>query len=224
MDSELEINLRKLGFSVYEAKVYLTLLDLCNSTMKRLSEKAQIPYQKVYEVVKSLEDKGLVRVIEGRPKKVKLIDPSISLKVYKDKIVNELDYAIGNVISFWKEKRKGEVDRSLHIKGKKTVIRIIKEFAEKSNKMKVVWDNLPEWLIKVLKQYKGNLTLITSSNNLSLNNAEIKYTEHIKSKFIIFDDSVLVTFNDEDEIVVDSCRGCVLQAEEHFELLTYKSE
>ncbi|ACR41311.1 hypothetical protein M164_2832 [Sulfolobus islandicus M.16.4] len=27
MDSELEINLRKLGFSVYEAKVYLTLVN-----------------------------------------------------------------------------------------------------------------------------------------------------------------------------------------------------
>ncbi|ACP37491.1 transcriptional regulator, TrmB [Sulfolobus islandicus Y.N.15.51] len=223
MDSELEINLRKLGFSVYEAKVYLTLLNLCNSTMKELSEKAQIPYQKVYEVVKSLEDKGLVRVIEGRPKKVKLIDPSMSLKVYRDKIVSELDYAIGNIISFWNEKRKGEADRSLHIKGKKTVIRMIRELTEKSNKMKVVWDNLPEWLIKTLKKYKGSLTLITSSNNLNLN-GDIRYVKDMKSKFIIFDDSVLVTFNNEYEIVVDSCRGCVLQAEEHFELLTYKSE
>ncbi|AAK42255.1 TrmB family transcriptional regulator [Saccharolobus solfataricus] len=223
MNSELEINLRKLGFSVYEAKVYLTLLNLCNSTMKELSENAEIPYQKVYEVVKSLEDKGLVRVIEGRPKKVKLIDPSISLKVYRDKIVSELDYAIGNVISYWSEKGKGEADRSLHIKGKTIVMRMIRELVDKSNKIKVVWDILPEWLIKILKKYKGNLTVITSSNNLSLN-AEVKYVKNIKSKFIIFDDSVLVTFNDQDEIVVDSCRGCVLQAEEHFDLLTYKSE
>jgi len=82
---------------------------------------------------------------------------------------------------------------------------------------------LPEWLIKTLKKYKGSLTLITSSNNLNLN-GDIRYVKDMKSKFIIFDDSVLVTFNNEYEIVVDSCRGCVLQAEEHFELLTYKSE
>ncbi|QGA54154.1 TrmB family transcriptional regulator [Sulfolobus sp. E5-1-F] len=223
MDSELENNLRKLGFSVYESKVYLTLLNLCNSTMKELSENAKIPYQKVYEVVRSLEDKGLVKVIEGRPKKVKLIDPSISLKVYRDKVVSELDYIIRNIISLWNEKRKREADRSLHIKGKKTVMRVIRELAEKSGKMKVVWDILPEWLVTILKNYRGNLTLITSSNNLSLN-AEIKYVRNVKSKFIIFDDSVLVTFDDQDEIVVNSCKGCVLQAEEHFDLLTYKSE
>ncbi|MEM3300333.1 helix-turn-helix domain-containing protein [Saccharolobus sp.] len=43
--SLLELKLRNLGLSIYEAKLYFSLL-LCNSTMKEFSEDAQIPYQK----------------------------------------------------------------------------------------------------------------------------------------------------------------------------------
>ncbi|MBB5254700.1 TrmB family transcriptional regulator [Sulfurisphaera ohwakuensis] len=222
MSGELETTLMKLGFSLYEAKVYSALLSLCNSTMREISEKSGVPYQKVYDVIKSLENKGLVRIIEGRPKKVKIIDPSFALKIYRDKIVNEMDNYIKIIISFWNERRENETERSLHVKGIKTIIRLIKDLANKSNKIDIVYDNLPDWLIKILKNFNGNLTVVTSSNNLNLH-GKIKI-DNVKSRFIIFDDSLLVTFNGNDEIIIDSCKGCVIQAKEHFELLTYKSE
>ncbi|BFH73020.1 helix-turn-helix domain-containing protein [Sulfurisphaera javensis] len=220
MESELEGKLRRLGFSFYEAKAYSSLLVLCSATMKEISEKSGIPYQKVYEIITSLEAKGLVRVIEGKPKRVKLIDPSISLKVYRDKIVNELDEIINYVISLHEKSKISEVDRSIHVKGRRTVIKLVKQFAERSKKMKVVYDKIPEWLMKILKQYNGDLFVITSKN-IDLPGKKV---DNITSRFIIFDDSLLVTFNGDDEIVIDSCKGCVIQAKEHFDLLTSKSE
>ncbi|AWR95660.1 TrmB family transcriptional regulator [Acidianus brierleyi] len=220
MSSELRSNLEDIGLSLYESKVYLSLLQLCSATMRELSEKSEVPYQKIYEVTRSLENKGLIKIIEGKPKRVKIIDPSIALKTYKDKIMSRFDNSISKIISFWSKERKGDTERSLHVAGKRTIIKIIKEFMEKSRKVKIVYDKPPEWLVRMIKQYKGDLTFITSQN-IDIN-AKIKLVKDIQSRFIIFDDSLLVTFNkneEGDEIIIDSCRGCIIQASEHFDLL-----
>jgi len=216
MSSELKQYLEELGLSEYESRVYLVLLSLCSGTMKELDEESNVPYQKIYDVSKSLENKGLVRIIEGKPKRVKIIDPSISLKVYRDKILSKLDEAIIKVVSYWNKERRGDGDRSIHVKGKRAIIRLLKDLAEKSSKMKVVYDDPPDWLIGIMKQFKGELILVTSKE-IDLPNVLIR---SVKSRFIIFYDSLLVTFNGEDEAIVDSCKGCVIQADEHFELLT----
>ncbi|MDT7862571.1 MAG: helix-turn-helix domain-containing protein [Saccharolobus sp.] len=216
MNSELKHYLEDLGLSEYESRAYLALLTLCSATMKELAEKSNVPYQKIYEVSKSLENKGLLKIIEGKPKRVKIIDPSISLKMYRDKIVSRLNEAISKIISYWNEKRKGDGDRSVHVKGKKTIIRLVKDLAEKSSKMKIVYDSPPDWLIKIIRQFKGELILVTAEK-LDLPSIRVN---NVKSRFIIFDESLLVTFNGEDEAIVDSCKGCIIQANEHFELLT----
>jgi hypothetical protein len=64
-----------------------------------------------------------------------------------------------------------------------------------------------------MRGFNGKLTC----KEIDLPNVLIR---NVKSRFVIFDDSLLVTFNSEDEAIVDSCRGCVIQADEHFELLT----
>ncbi|NON62280.1 TrmB family transcriptional regulator [Acidianus sp. RZ1] len=90
MESEKTIkNLLKLGLTEYEARIYVILLKNCYMTMKDLSELSKVPYQRVYDVVKMLESKGLVKVIYRRPRKVKLIDPKIALPTYRDSIVNK---------------------------------------------------------------------------------------------------------------------------------------
>jgi len=65
-----------------------------------------------------------------------------------------------------------------------------------------------------MRGFNGKLTLVTCKE-IDLPNVLIR---NVKSRFVIFDDSLL--FNSEDEAIVDSCKGCVIQADEHFELLT----
>ena len=52
--------LSNLGLSERESSVYLALLELGQTTTGPLSKKSSIPNSKIYEVLNSLEEKGLV--------------------------------------------------------------------------------------------------------------------------------------------------------------------
>lgn len=60
--------LRGLGFTEYEASAYITLLRYGRLTALELSEKASIPYSKVYGVLESLRRRGWIEVGDGRPR------------------------------------------------------------------------------------------------------------------------------------------------------------
>ncbi len=60
--------LRGLGFTEYEASAYITLLRHGSLTALELSEKASIPYSKVYGVLESLRRRGWIEVGGGRPR------------------------------------------------------------------------------------------------------------------------------------------------------------
>jgi len=59
--------LRRIGLSKYEARAYLALLITGELTPRDLSEITNIPYTKVYEVLKRLEDKGWVYKVSDKP-------------------------------------------------------------------------------------------------------------------------------------------------------------
>ncbi|WP_252896647.1 TrmB family transcriptional regulator [Metallosphaera hakonensis] len=127
MDSEIRESLLKLGLSDYEAKTMLALMRKCSGTMREISRESGIPYQKIYQVCEGLEEKGLVKVIHGRPKRVKLIDPETSLRIYREKLVENIDRYISVVMRSWKEVKSKEADRSVHVRGNRAVMRLIKK-------------------------------------------------------------------------------------------------
>jgi len=86
--------LTELGLSLYEAKAYLTLLIRGIATASEISDLSGIPYTRVYDVLSSLESKGFVASIPGRPMKFQALDPDIALKnlleMHKRKLMSEL--------------------------------------------------------------------------------------------------------------------------------------
>ncbi|OYT53295.1 MAG: hypothetical protein B6U76_08735 [Desulfurococcales archaeon ex4484_217_2] len=87
---ELMLKLRNLGLTPYEAKAYLVLLRNKVMTSTQISKEAHIPQPRVYDVLKSLEDKGLVIVSEGRPKLYRVEEPRKALKKLADRIVEKV--------------------------------------------------------------------------------------------------------------------------------------
>jgi sugar-specific transcriptional regulator TrmB len=59
--------LRELGLTRYETRAYLALLDKGVLTASQISEHAEVPYSKIYEVLSSLEKKGWIKTERGRP-------------------------------------------------------------------------------------------------------------------------------------------------------------
>ncbi|HII38523.1 TPA: TrmB family transcriptional regulator [Candidatus Micrarchaeota archaeon] len=64
---EILDGLRKLGLNQYEARAYHALHSSDTSTAGELSETAELPRPRVYDVLNSLQEKGFVVLQPGRP-------------------------------------------------------------------------------------------------------------------------------------------------------------
>jgi len=81
--------LMDLGLTYQEAKIYIALCIRGVATVSELSDLAGVPYTKTYDVLSSLESKGLVVSLGGRPIKYKAVHPEIALKTLKENLENE---------------------------------------------------------------------------------------------------------------------------------------
>lgn len=79
--------LKELGFSDYETNIYLTLVDLGESTASKVAEKARIHRRNVYDVLNRLVKKGFVSLVTKNNRKYYLaIDPKRIKSMFKEKI------------------------------------------------------------------------------------------------------------------------------------------
>ena len=72
--------LEELGLTKYESKVYLTLLSNGISDARGLSSRSGVPFGRIYDVLASLESKGLVEKQASRPKKFMAVEPKTTIK------------------------------------------------------------------------------------------------------------------------------------------------
>ena len=68
-----------IGLSKYEACAYLALLGHDDSTAVEIADRASVPRQRIYDVLVSLRDKGLIVIRDGRPARHSARPPSIAL-------------------------------------------------------------------------------------------------------------------------------------------------
>ncbi len=74
--------LRNIGLNQYEARAYATLLLSGSLSAGELSQKANLPRPRVYDIVNSLIKKGFVMMQPGRPVRYKAIPPSEAIESY----------------------------------------------------------------------------------------------------------------------------------------------
>jgi len=72
--------LKPLGLSEYEVRVFLTLLVNGPSNYRILGREANVPTGKIYQVLSTLEAKGFVEVIQGKPKIYRAVEPKKALR------------------------------------------------------------------------------------------------------------------------------------------------
>jgi len=71
--------LREIGLSAYEIDAYLALLERGHMTAMEVSEVANVPYSKIYNVLNSLKVNGWVKDTESRPNKYYPTQPQEAL-------------------------------------------------------------------------------------------------------------------------------------------------
>jgi sugar-specific transcriptional regulator TrmB len=77
---EAKKTLHELGLTAYETAVYLSLVERGVMTASDVSDSANVPFSKVYEVLNCLERKGWIDVERGRPSRYFAKAPSEALE------------------------------------------------------------------------------------------------------------------------------------------------
>lgn len=72
--------LKKLGLTGYEAQAYLALCKLGDAEANEIAMDAKIPMGRIYNVLSSLEEAGLIRTQETRPKRYACVEPAASME------------------------------------------------------------------------------------------------------------------------------------------------
>jgi len=90
MDKETLDLLRNLGLNQYESKIYLALSQLGPMTASELSDNADIPRPRTYDVLDKLAKKGFVSVQPGRPSKYNALSLKQALNNLKKSKEKEL--------------------------------------------------------------------------------------------------------------------------------------
>jgi sugar-specific transcriptional regulator TrmB len=83
--------LRDFGLNSYESKLWAALLSRGISTAGELSDIANVPRSRSYDVLESLEKKGFIIVKIGKPIKYIAVPPEEVLERVKKKIVDNAD-------------------------------------------------------------------------------------------------------------------------------------
>ena len=78
--------LKSLGLNSYESKLWLALLSVGTSTAGELSDIANVPRSRSYDVLEGLEKKGFIMTRLGKPIKYLAIPPSEVLERVKQKV------------------------------------------------------------------------------------------------------------------------------------------
>jgi sugar-specific transcriptional regulator TrmB len=74
--------LQQIGLNAYEARTYMVLIGHPRFKALELAARADVPRQKIYEVLDSLLEKGFAQVVQEKTKLFSAIEPALALPHY----------------------------------------------------------------------------------------------------------------------------------------------
>lgn len=66
-DAKIWNSLKYMGLTDYEIKTYLTLIKLVSATASQISDSSKVPRSRIYDILKTLNQKGFIKLQQGRP-------------------------------------------------------------------------------------------------------------------------------------------------------------
>ena len=160
IEKKLLSKLKDFGLNSYESKVWVALLSRGVSTAGELSDIANVPRSRSYDVLESLEKKGFVVMKLGKPIKYIAVPPSEVVERVKKQIKVRAEEE-QSVLDEIKESDVLEELNILHTNGIET-----QDPSELTGSIRGR-DNIYTHLEYQLKQAKENFVLITTDTGVS---------------------------------------------------------
>lgn len=121
--------MRQLGFTNYEAKTYLFLLQNNPATRYELSKYSGVPRSAIYSVINKLEKEGLVNAIHTEPKRYIPLPPEQLVKLLENRHKEILKEFYQNI---HKLEPTSQMDHLWNIRGYENLILKAKELIDKA--------------------------------------------------------------------------------------------
>lgn len=151
--------LRDFGLNTYESKIWTALLSRGVSTAGELSDIANVPRSRSYDVLESLEKKGFIIVKPGKPIKYVAVKPNEVIERVKKKVQEQTESQLQLIEKLKSEKILDELN-SLHDQGLDLVEPTDLTGAIKGRK------NIYYHLATMIKNAKKSITLTTSAEGI----------------------------------------------------------
>src|SRR5882724_8268042 len=88
--------LQQIGLNAYEARSYLVLVGHPRFKALELAAPAQVPRQKIYEVLDSLVEKGFAQVIQEKTKLFSAVPPDQAIPSYLGRRQQALEHQLAD--------------------------------------------------------------------------------------------------------------------------------
>ncbi|MBU0614697.1 MAG: hypothetical protein KJ601_01255 [Nanoarchaeota archaeon] len=155
IQKEFLMKLKDFGLNSYESKIWTALLSLGMSTAGELSDIANVPRSRSYDVLESLVKKGFIISKTGKPITYIAIPPEEVIERMKNKVQKEADYSMKMIESLKSNKLIEEL-KALHVEGISLV-----DPSDLSGSI-TGRDNLSDHLYSMLKKAKKSITIFTT--------------------------------------------------------------
>lgn len=227
-----------LGLTHYESLIFMSLIESQKSALD-LSHDTGIPYTKVYNVIEKMESIGLVQKLKSENMIYRIAEPETSLRLYTDILIEKQMKAFKNIVKYihiTKENQKnesGKINGSWNILGIERVKDYIRGEIKNAKrsiyvvdpKLEIIDGDTMDMIASRGDDIEKRLILLNSDDvNIPVqNNIDMRIHSKVGTRYFIFDRSVsfMVSMEEGHEVygIVEPCSNCVLQSNEHFQML-----
>lgn len=154
LDEKVLTTLQKMGLTYYGAKAYAALVVMEAATASDISNEADVPRSKIYEVLKRLAEEGWVKVERGRPLKYKPRYPKEVIEARRAALNAEVDYASAELSSIYDRHVDKEAPKVWLIRGMGNIVSRIEDMMKRAKSNIVLLGALysPAELERIKKQ------------------------------------------------------------------------
>jgi sugar-specific transcriptional regulator TrmB len=173
-------NLAKFGFSVYESKAYIALLQKNPVTGYELAKNSSIPPSKIYEVINKLLEKSVISPVQEDPVKYIPQDIDVLLK----KLQESMSGSISALKRHLPKAKNGASHYIWDIKTRQELLNKARELILSSKReiLLFCWDLELETLLPQLKKRKKRKIVIVQYGRLPLDFGTVYFHELVQEK------------------------------------------
>lgn len=224
--NELNRLLIKYDLTPNQAKVYLYLSKMGIKTATEISKSLKIPRTETYHLLSTLQQKGIIFSVFGKPTKFNAvgIDESIAILINNEKNrINELETGKKNIIKLWKmvpkysgNKEKSDENKFQTLQGRNSILVKLEQMVKESSENILVLGTESDFkrfyhtnFTDLLKKTKSDLKVLTDYSKKDMHIFEDVPLRKIKKLddknredfcFIIKDDNEVIFFVSNSEV------------------------